>query len=281
MNNVRSCDWVNDNLDVIHLLDTGIVKPGMQEPYQPKVIIKGAKRFDICHALSDPNIITPNMMCDPAQFQSYIRQLGINQNDTVVCYDDKGLFSAARAWWMLKSMGFKQVYVMDGGLPQWLALGLDLQTYYSMPVSIGNFTASQNLQYAYFIDKQKVLSGISDEMVLLLDARSPSRFLSHGVEPRIGMRSGHIPNSKNLHYQALLTREGRLRSISELATFFHQLGCENKSLQFSCGSGVTACILALAADECGYGHLSVYDGSWSEWGRTEFTDELPIHCDEV
>ncbi|KAF7768772.1 thiosulfate/3-mercaptopyruvate sulfurtransferase [Pseudoalteromonas citrea] len=281
MKNVKSCGWVVRNLDKVLVFDAGIVKPGLDEPYEPVAIAKGARRFDISYALAKPNTGLSNMMCDQYQFQSHMRQLGVNQADTIVVYDDKGLFSAARAWWMLKSMGFDQVFIMDGGLPEWLRCGYPTQQAYTKPKVIGDFIATLDLTHSYFINRDKVLCSISSNDYLLLDARSPLRFSGSEAEPRIGMRSGHIPNSKNLHYQALLTREGRLRSINELATFFHQLGCENKSLQFSCGSGVTACILALAADECGYGHLSVYDGSWSEWGRTEFTDELPIHCDEV
>jgi thiosulfate/3-mercaptopyruvate sulfurtransferase len=279
MKNLKSCAWVAEHSKSILVFDTGIVKPGQDTPYTPSAIVKGAHRFDISHALSDPNAVTPNMMCDQHQFQSHMRQLGVNQTDTVVVYDDKGLFSSARAWWMLKSMGFEQVYIMDGGLPEWIRCGYPTQQTYNKINEIGDFEGRPDKTRTYFIDKEEVLNSLFNTDCLLLDARSPLRFSGREPEPRVGMRSGHIPNSKNLHYRSLLTETGLIRPLTELQAMFEQLECENKSLQFSCGSGVTACILALAADECGYCDLSVYDGSWSEWGSTAFDCELPIHCD--
>lgn len=280
MKNLKSCAWVAKHLESVLVFDAGIVKPGQDEPYKPFTIVKGAQRFDISYALSEENTALSNMMCDQYQFQAHMRQLGVNQTDTIVVYDDKGLFSAARAWWMLKSMGFEQVFIMDGGLPEWVRCGYATQQAYSKTNEIGDFIAQPDITRTYFIDKEKVLNSISDSDSLLLDARSPLRFSGGEPEPRIGMRGGHIPNSKNLHYSALLSESGLVRPLAELHIIFNRLDCTDKSLQFSCGSGVTACILALAADECGYRDLSVYDGSWSEWGNSALSGELPIHCDE-
>ncbi|MBD1582095.1 rhodanese-like domain-containing protein [Pseudoalteromonas sp. S16_S37] len=265
MKNLKSCEWLAEQLNKVHVLDAGIVKPGVNKPYAPSAIIDTAKRFDISGALSNPTASLPNTMCDSAQFQANMRQLGINQNDTVIVYDDMGLFSAARAWWMFKSMGFEQVYVLDGGLPRWLELGLPCAQEYAIVQKVGDFVAKP--QDNYFIDSQQVLSAIEDESVLLLDARSAKRFTGEDPEPRDNMRSGHIPNSKSLPYQQILNEQGLVKSVSELKSLFTQLGVTDQALQFSCGSGVTACILAMAADECGYANLAVYDGSWSEWGQ--------------
>ncbi|MBQ4846465.1 sulfurtransferase [Pseudoalteromonas sp. MMG005] len=279
MKNVKSCSWVAENLNKVSVFDAGIVKPGMAGPYKPCAVVRGAGRFDISDALSDPKTQLSNMMCNAKQFQSHMRQLGVNQNDTVVLYDDSGLFSAARGWWMLKNMGFEHVFIMDGGLPEWLLHGFPVQQQHSTPNSMGNFTVIQGADGWQFIERYEVLRAILDESSLLLDARSPLRFSGCEQEPRTGMRSGHIPNSKNLYYNVLLTERGLLRSIGELQALFRLLGCEGKALQFSCGSGVTACILALAADECGYTKLGVYDGSWNEWGSMQFCNELPIRCE--
>ncbi|AOT06772.1 sulfurtransferase [Pseudoalteromonas luteoviolacea] len=267
--NLKSSQWVYENRQDVVILDAGIIKPGEQGVYQPTAIIPGALRFDISHTFSDHGSALPNMMCSSNVFQAEVRQLGINNTDTIVVYDDKGLFSAARAWWMFKSMGFDQVFVLDGGLKYWQFCGLDTVTEYACAQTLGDFKAHP--QKRYFIDKNAVLSGIDCPDTLLIDARGGKRFAGQGAEPRSGKRQGHIPNSVNLPYSSLLTEQGLLRPIEEIARQLEALGAisHETTLQFSCGSGVTACILALVANECGYAHLQVYDGSWSEWGGLE------------
>ncbi|MCF6442388.1 sulfurtransferase [Pseudoalteromonas luteoviolacea] len=266
--NLKSSQWLYENREDVTILDSGIVKPGESGDYQPAAIIPGALRFDISHTFSDHASALPNMMCSSRVFQAEARQLGINNSDTLVVYDDKGLFSAARAWWMFKSMGFEHVYVLDGGLKQWQACGFDTASGYASAQSLGNFTARPKPHF--FINHKTVLTGINCQDTLLFDARGAKRFEGSGSEPRQG-RQGHIPNSVNLPYSSLLTEEGLLKPISEIAECLASLGAEsNKTmLQFSCGSGVTACILALVATECGYTRLQVYDGSWSEWSKLE------------
>jgi thiosulfate/3-mercaptopyruvate sulfurtransferase len=277
MKNIKSCEWLQENLERVHIFDAGIVNAGEKGAYRPQAIIQGAKRFDIKGALCEPDATLSSTMCDAQQFQAEMRQLGVNNADTVIVYDDKGLFSAARAWWMFKSMGFDEVYVLDGGLVHWLELGLPTQVEYSQAKLIGDFEAHPRV--GYFIDKQAVLNAIDDPNTLLLDARSYKRFTGEEAEPREGMISGHIPNSKSMHYASVLNDNKCLKPIPELHARLKALGVEGKSLQFSCGSGITACILAMIADECGYQDLAVYDGSWSEWGNAE--NNLPIETGEV
>ncbi|TMP79995.1 sulfurtransferase [Pseudoalteromonas phenolica] len=277
MKNIKSCQWLQENLERVHVFDAGIVNAGEKEAYCPQAIIQGAKRFDIKGALCEPDAMLSSTMCGAQQFQAEMRQLGVNNTDTVIVYDDKGLFSAARAWWMFKSMGFDEVYVLDGGLVRWLELGLPTQAEYSQAKTIGDFVAHP--RSGYFIDKQVVLNAIDDPNTLLLDARSYKRFTGEEPEPRAGMISGHIPNSKSMHYASVLDESKCLQPICELHARLKALGVEGKSLQFSCGSGITACILAMIADECGYQNLAVYDGSWSEWGNAE--NNLPKETGEV
>ena len=277
MKNIKSCEWLCENLERVQLFDAGIVNAGEKGAYCPQAIILGAKRFDIKGALCETDAALSSTMCGAQQFQAEMRQLGVNNADTVIVYDDKGLFSAARAWWMFKSMGFDEVYVLDGGLVRWLELGLPTQVEYSQAKLIGDFEAHPRV--GYFIDKQAVLNAIDDPNTLLLDARSYKRFTGEESEPRAGMISGHIPNSKSMHYASVLNDNKCLKPIPELHARLKALGVEGKSLQFSCGSGITACILAMIADECGYQDLAVYDGSWSEWGNAE--NNLPIETGEV
>ncbi len=277
MKNIKSCEWLHGNLERVHIFDAGIVNAGEKAAYCPPAIIQGAKRFDIKGALCEPDTKLSSTMCGAQQFQAEMRQLGVNNTDTVIVYDDKGLFSAARAWWMFKSMGFDEVYVLDGGLVRWLELGLPTQAEYSQAKAIGDFVAHPKA--GYFIDKQAVLNAIDAPNTLLLDARSYKRFTGEESEPRAGMISGHIPNSKSMHYASVLDGNKCLKPISELQARLKVLGVEGKSLQFSCGSGITACILAMVADECGYQDLAVYDGSWSEWGNAEL--DLPTEVGEV
>ncbi|MCG7535702.1 sulfurtransferase [Pseudoalteromonas sp. OOF1S-7] len=265
MKNIKSCHWLLSNLNHAVVLDCGMLKVGTQGVYHPPGIIAGAKRFNIGQTFSDPDGRFPSTMCSAEQFQQAARRLGINQRDTVIVYDNFGLFSAARAWWMFKAMGFEQVYVLDGGLVKWLELGLPLAPEYTHTSESGDFVAQP--QYGYFIDKAAVLAAIDDPRVLLLDARSPARFSGQESEPRAGMRSGHIPGSANVHYASVLDSSGLLKPKAQLRALLSEAGVTSQALQFSCGSGITACILAMIADECGYSPLSVYDASWSEWGQ--------------
>ncbi len=275
---VVSVDWLAQHLYQAGLVvfDASLAMPGAQPITSMGDRIGNAIFFDI-NKISDQSNPAPHMMPSAEQFTEQVQALGVNQDSRIVVYDDKGMFSSARVWWMFKSMGFKHIAVLDGGLPAWQKADYPC---YNADVScekgdkrcaketIGNFVA--NPQEGYFCGAQAVFAGLANQQVEVLDARSPGRFSGEEADPRPGMRSGHMPGAANLHYAKLFydkgENEGLLKSKAELATLFDRFSPNKNILIFSCGSGVTACILALAATIVGDKNVQVYDGSWSEWG---------------
>jgi len=276
MKNLISCQQLHEQLNnpALVIFDAGMLRPGVSGTYSPQAMLPSAKRFDIKNELADRSNPLPSTLCSAQQFTQVLQNAGVNNDSLVVIYEDGDLFSAARAWWMLKAMGHHNVKVLSGGLKKWLACGYGVQQGYSKALGEGNFTAIYNPRY--FIKSQQVLNAIDDPDTVLLDARAYKRFTGEEGEPRKGMRSGHIPNSRSLPFVDLLN-DGEAKPLVEIKVIFNNVVGNSKQLQFSCGSGITACVLALFADECGYSNLGVYDGSWSEWGAS---DSLPIAIGE-
>jgi len=182
------------------------------------------------------------------------------------------MFSAPRVWWMFRVMGAEDVSVLNGGLPKWKGEGRPLMTGEPAPRTTRHFTARRNLDLVRDLDDMKAL--IHDRSAAIVDARSPERFAGKAPEPREGLRAGHIPGSQNVPYGQLLNADGTLKSPEELNKVFEAAGVDpHKPVVTTCGSGITACVLALALAETGHRRASVYDGSWSEWGADE---SLPI-----
>jgi thiosulfate/3-mercaptopyruvate sulfurtransferase len=236
--------------------------------------ISGARFFDFDGRIRDPQASLPHMLPDADSFTRELRALGLNQDSCVVVYDTLGMFSSPRAWWMLRVMGCANVALLDGGLPAWKAQGLatvsgiDQATFPS-----GDFSA--RLDAEQVVDAAAVVVALEDDEVCVLDARPEPRFSGAAEEPRAGLRRGHMPGAKNLPF-AQLFDQGLLKADSELAQLFEPL-LENRSRVIcSCGSGVTACILAFALQRIGFDQVAVYDGSWSEWG---LPGELPVVVD--
>lgn len=236
--------------------------------------VPGALRFDIDGPMSDPDAPLPHTMPDADRFTEEVRKLGVDDTSTVVVYDAAGIYSAARAWWMLRASGFDRVAVLDGGLPGWAAAGLpveDAAPAAAAPVR-GGFTARP--RDGWFVGSGAVAEALADPGAGVLDARTRGRFAGTEPEPRSGLRGGHMPGAVNLPFGELLDGAGRMRPVAELRALFAPLvGEGDKRLVFSCGSGVTACVLALGAELAGYGGLAVYDGSWSDWGSPS---DLPV-----
>ncbi|MFD5874116.1 sulfurtransferase [Streptomyces sp. NPDC060322] len=233
--------------------------------------IPGARRFDIDGALSDHSVPLPHTMPGPAEFEERMRALGVDGTDTVVVYDTAGIYSSARAWWMLRAMGFDRVAVLDGGLPAWEAGGFPVEEREPGGAGrAGDFTARP--RPGALVGSDAVVEALADPRAAVLDARSRERFAGTAAEPRPGLRGGHMPGAVNLPFGAV-QRDGRMLPAEQLRTVFQASAGSRERLVVSCGSGVTACVLALGAELAGYGEVSVYDRSWSEWG---LPSELPV-----
>ncbi len=225
--------------------------------------IEGARAFDFKSRFSNSESSLPNMMPTAAVFQAECQKLGIGKNSRIVVYDNLGIYSSPRVWWMFKTMGHENVAVLDGGLPAWKKADLPCEAIQENSYERGDFEAN------FQSDLIKSISQISEQKnALLIDARSKARFDGVVPEPRMGLKSGHIPGALNLPFLDVL-EDGYFLSIEELSKKFDELGLGDQDLVFSCGSGVTACVLILAASLVSKRSLSLYDGSWSEWGQLE------------
>lgn len=261
--------WLNENLRAENLviLDASMkpVTPmGNNDSPEGKPCIEGALRFDFDNEIRNKNTDLPHMMPSAEFFTEEMQKLGINQDSAIVVYDHVGVYSSPRAWWMFRAMGHTQVAVLNGGLPAWKKENYPCEDQAKRVAEHrGNFEAQPVADL--FCDSEHVLEAISDSHFAVVDARSEGRFKGQEPEPRQGLRSGHIPNSINLPFSQVVVN-GMILPITQLDSIFSKLAGKEKKMIFSCGSGVTSCVLALAAELAGYSNISVYDGSWSEWG---------------
>ena len=226
--------------------------------------IPGAVFFDI-EEIADTKSKLPHMLPPPEKFSSRMRSMGIGDGSRIVVYDLQGLYSAARVWWTFRVMGVQDVSVLNGGLPKWKREGRPLESGEPRIRTTRHFTARRNADLVRDLDDIKMI--INDNSAEIVDARAADRFAGKLPEPRPGLRSGHIPGAHNIPYTKLLNSDGTLKSAPELESLFHQAGVDlSKPVVTSCGSGITASVLALALATIGHRRSSVYDGSWAEWG---------------
>jgi len=233
--------------------------------------IPGAIFFDI-DEVADAKSPLPHMLPPPEKFSSRMRSMGIGDGSPIVVYDARGIYSAARVWWTFRVMGVEDVTVLNGGLPKWKREGLPLESGEPRVRSARHFTSRRNADLVRDVSDMKSL--LKDHSAEIIDARSAERFAGRAPEPRPGLRSGHMPGAHNLPYGRLLKQDGTLKSPAQLEALFKEAGVDlSKPVVTSCGSGITASVLALALAVIGHRRTAVYDGSWSEWGADQ---SLPV-----
>lgn len=263
-----STDWLGRHLGDpdLRVIDASWYLPDMGRDGRAEydaAHIPGARFVDI-DDLSDARSELPHMAPPPEKFISRMRALGIGDGHQVVVYDGAGLFSAARVWWLFRLMGKTDVAVLDGGLPKWLAEGREVE---DMPPVLRDRHITVSVQNQMLVDVTQVAHASKLRAHEIVDARAPGRFRGEEPEPRPGLRAGHIPGAKNVHYRTLLNGDGTMKAPAELRAVFEAAGVDLKKPAITtCGSGVTAAILALALERIGVGQVALYDGSWAEWG---------------
>jgi thiosulfate/3-mercaptopyruvate sulfurtransferase len=263
--------WLAERLGSpeLSVIDASWFMPGT--PRDPKAEfveghIPGAVFFgidEVCDHATD----LPHMLASPEVFEQALQDLGVRAGHAVVVYDSLGLFSAPRLWWNLRTMGCQSAFVLDGGLPAWVAEGRPLERGWPSPAK-GDFRAV--IRPELVRDVEQVRRNVEHGAEQVVDARPAARFAGEAPEPRAGLRSGHVPGSRNVPFAGLV-EDGRLAPADRVREMFESAGVDlARPLVTTCGSGISAAVLAIALARAGRDDVAVYDGSWTEWGgRTD------------
>lgn len=262
---VVSTAWLAERLGSVRVVDGSWHMPAEARDGAAEYLqrhIPGAVFFDIDH-VADHDTDLPHMLPTPEAFAQAAGALGLSRETDIVVYDVHGIRSAARVWWTLRVMGYDKVHVLDGGLRKWLAEGRPVEAGDVVPQPV---TLAPRFDAELVRNAQDVKAILQSGAARMLDARSAPRFRGEAPEPRSGLRSGHMPGAANLPWEQVIADDGTLRPAEELKSVFDQAGVDlAKPIVTTCGSGVTASVLALALARLGI-CAAVYDGSWSEWG---------------
>ncbi|MGS7929343.1 3-mercaptopyruvate sulfurtransferase [Escherichia coli] len=268
-------DWLAEHIDdpEIQIIDARMASPGQEDRNVAQEYlnghIPGAVFFDI-EALSDHTSPLPHMLPRPETFAVAMRELGVNQDKHLIVYDEGNLFSAPRAWWMLRTFGVEKVSILGGGLAGWQRDELLLEEG-AVELPEGEFNAKFNPEAV--VKVTDVLLASHENTAQIIDARPAARFNAEVDEPRPGLRRGHIPGALNVPWTELV-REGELKTTDELDAIFFSRGVSyDKPIIVSCGSGVTAAVVLLALATLDVPNVKLYDGAWSEWGARA---DLPV-----
>ena len=261
-----STAWLAEHLDDpdVRIIDATLPlvgQPGQGRDSYEAGHIPGAVFFDI-NAIADPTTDLPHMLPTPGAFAAAAGKLGLRREATTVVYDAHGIYSAPRVWWTLRVMGFPNAVVLDGGLKKWRAEGRPV-TQEPRPYPSTLLESVYDPDLVRNLDAVRLL--LERREAQLVDARPSGRFLGETPEPRAGLRCGHMPGALNLPFNAVVNDDGTLKSADELRTVFAHVDL-GRPIVTSCGSGVTAAVLALALARLGRFDVAVYDGSWTEWG---------------
>ncbi len=264
--------WLAERLDApdIRVVDATWFLPN--DPRDAKALyaerrIPGAVFFDI-DEIADTSSELPHMLPPPEKFSSRMRKLGVGDGARVIVYDSQGIFSSARVWWTFRVMGHEDVAVLDGGFPAWEAGGYPVETGNPRPHGARHFTARMRSDLVReFADMERAVAAGGGA---ILDARPGPRFRGEAPEPRPGLKSGHMPGAHSVPSSDLVAENGTLRSVDELRAIFAKAGADlARPAICTCGSGVTAAVIALALARLGRWDASIYDGAWAEWGARD------------
>jgi len=262
--------------------------PSAYDQFKDRHII-GAVFFNL-DEIATPHSTLSHMAPSPQIFSDFMSDIGIKSNDIIIIYDDYGLFSAPRAWWTFKTMGHKHCFILDGGLPKWLsekrpvtgAISAYEKSSYK-PNLETEPASNQNNRPSRFCNSdrvQQVINAIDTQTknsndVMIIDMRPQARFFGKQSEPRKNLRSGHMPEAKNLPFSHFLNPDGTLKDDQKLRQLLEEIGLtDDISMIATCGSGITAAFACLVREKLGCTANSLYDGSWAEWGNPDHDPDL-------